>query len=253
MLLYTAKVSARLRSSSDCHRAETMPTLHHFPLSAPCRFVRLALAEIGEDVTLVEEMPGDRREEFLLLNPAGTLPVLIDDDGTVVVAAPAIAEYLSETRGGRLGDPKLMPASPAERAEVRRIADWFLGKMEAEVTGYLLTEKVLKRKRPADSGGGAPDAAAIRAARTNIRYHLGYAGYLAARRDCLVGRELTYADLAAAAAFSTVDYLGEVPWEEDPAAKAWYARMKSRPSFRPLLADSLKGLPASSHYANLDF
>jgi glutathione S-transferase len=145
-----------------------------------------------------------------------------------------------------------MPPSPAGRAEVRRVADWFLGKMEAEVTGYLLTEKVLKRKR-APGNGAAPDAAAIRAARANIRYHLGYAGYLAARRDCLVGRELTYADLAAAAAFSAVDYLGEVPWEEDATAKAWYARMKSRPSFRPLLADSLKGMPAASHYANLDF
>jgi glutathione S-transferase len=229
-----------------------MAVLHHYPLSASCRFVRLALAELGEETVLVEEAPGDRSEELLRLNPDGTVPIFIDDDGTTVVHAAAIAEYLAETRGTRVGEPKLMPPAPAQRAEVRRLVDWFLGKMEAEVTGYLLTEKVLKRR--GNGGGGiAPDPAAIRAGRSNIRYHLGYVGYLAARRDCLAGRELTFADLAAAAALSAVDYLGEVPWEEEQTAKAWYARMKSRPSFRALLAESLKGVPAAANYANLDF
>lgn len=230
-----------------------MPVLHHYALSPHCRYVRLVLAELGETVTLVDETPGDRRENLLMLNPAGTVPVLVDDDGTVAAGAAAIGEYLNETRGGRVGQPRLMPETPAERAEMRRLVDWFLGKMEAEVTGYLLTEKVLKRQRGGGNGSAAPDAAAIRAGRANIRYHLGYVGYLAARRDCLAGRAVSHADLAAAAAFSTVDYLGEVPWDEDATAKAWYARMKSRPSFRALLADSVKGMPASTHYANLDF
>src|SRR5581483_3690693 len=110
--------------------------------------------------------------------------------------------------------------APVQRAEVRRLIDWFLAKMEAEVTGYLLTEKVLKRQRNGANGSTAPDPAAIRAGRANIRYHLAYVGYLTARRDCLAGRELTFADLAAAAALSTVDYLGEVPWEEEQTAKA---------------------------------
>ena len=52
---------------------------------------------------------------------------------------------------------------------------------------------------------------------------------------------------------SAVDYLGEVPWTEDEAAKNWYARVKSRPSFRPLLADTLRGMPPATHYADLDF
>ena len=102
-------------------------------------------------------------------------------------------------------------------------------------------------------GGGPPDAAAIRAARANIKYHLRYIGYLAARRNCLAGANLSFADLAAAAGLSTVDYLGEVPWEEDAMAKAWYARVKSRPSFRALLADQVRGMPAATHYADLDF
>ncbi len=231
-----------------------MPTLHHYPLSAGSRFVRLIFGEYAETPTLVEEQPWERGEALLKLNPAGNLPVLIDDDESVIAGAAVIGEYLNETRGARIGEhAPLMPAAPSDRAETRRLVEWFLGKMESEVTGYLVTEKVYKRRMTVAEGGGPPDAAAIRAARANIRYHLRYIGYLTARRNCLVGRDLTFADLAAAAALSTVDYLGEVPWEEDAAARAWYARVKSRPSFRPVLADQVRGMPAATHYADLDF
>jgi glutathione S-transferase len=230
-----------------------MPVLHHYPLSAGSRFVRLVLGEYGEAATLVEQTPWERHEELLKLNPAGTLPVLVDDDQTAIAGAQVIGEYLLETRGARLGEKALMPQKPAERAETRRLIDWFLGKMEAEVTGYLLTEKVYKRRMAIAEGGGPPDAAAIRAARANIRYPLRYIGYLVQRRNCLAGDELSFADLAGAAALSTVDYLGEVPWEEDANAKSWYARIKSRPSFRVILADTVRGMPAATHYADLDF
>ncbi len=231
-----------------------MPILHHYPLSAGSRFVRLLLAEYGEAPTLMEEHPWERSEALLKLNPAGTVPVLIDDDETAVAGATVIGEYLNETRGARIGEiTTLMPVAPGERAEVRRLIDWYLAKMEAEVTGYLVTEKVYKRRMAVTDGGGPPDAAAIRAARANIRYHLGYIAYLTARRSCLAGRDITSADLAAGAAFSVVDYLGEVPWEEEAAAKSWYARVKSRPSFRAILADQVRGMPAAAHYADLDF
>ena len=230
-----------------------MPILRHHPLSAGSRYVRLVLAEYGEEVTLVEETPWERSEELLALNPAGTLPVFIDEDGGVVAGAPVIAEYLFETRGSRLGEFALMPTNPIERAEIRRLVAWFLGKLDAEVTGYLLNEKIYKRHQRADNGGGPPDAAAIRAARSNIRYHMRYIGYLMARRSWLAGKELTFADLAAAAEVSCVDYLGEVPWDEDVQAKAWYARIKSRPSFRPIRADLMRGNPPPPHYADLDF
>jgi glutathione S-transferase len=230
-----------------------MPTLHHYPLLAGSRFIRLVLAEYGEEAELVEVTPWERGEELLALNPAGSLPIFVDHDDTAVVGAGAIAEYLAETRGARVGEQALMPASPKERAEVRRLLDWFLGKLDSEVTGYLLTEKVYKRQMTAAEGGGPPDAAAIRAARANIKYHLRYIGYLAARRSCLAGADLSFADLAAAAELSTIDYLGEVPWDEDATAKTWYARVKSRPSFRAILADTLRGIRPAPHYANLDF
>jgi glutathione S-transferase len=230
-----------------------MPVLHHHPLSAGSRYVRLILAEYGEETVLVEEEPWSRRDELLTLNPAGTLPVFVDEPEGTVVGASVIGEYLAETRGVRAGEPALMPASTIERAEVRRLVAWFLQKLDDEVTGYLVNEKVFKRRAPAANGGGPPDAAAIRAGRANIRSHLRYIGYLAGRRDWLAGAEMTLADLAAAAELSCIDYLGEVPWEEDATAKHWYARVKSRPSFRALLADSVRGNPPPTHYADLDF
>ena len=230
-----------------------MPTLHHYPLLAGSRFVRLILAEYGEEAILSEMAPWERTQELLALNPSGELPVFVDDDGAVVVGAAVIGEYLAETRGVRLGEQALMPAAPKERAETRRLMAWFLGKMDAEVTAYLLAEKVYKRRMQAADGSAVPDPAAIRAARANIKYHLRYVGYLAARRTCLAGREMSFADLAAAAELSAVDYLGEVPWDEDTMAKTWYARVKSRPSFRALLSDQVRGVPAVAHYGDLDF
>jgi glutathione S-transferase len=147
----------------------------------------------------------------------------------------------------------MLPSDPAGRVEVRRLADWFNAKMFEEVSGHLVTEKVFKRYMPANMGGGAPDMAAIRAARTNIRYHLAYIGWLIGSRNWLAGDRLSYADLAAAAQISVVDYLGDVPWSENETAKLWYARVKSRPSFRPLLADRVPGMEPAAHYADLDF
>lgn len=230
-----------------------MAILHHHPLSAASRYVRLVLAEYGEEPVLHEEVPWETSEELLALDPVGRLPVLIDDNEAVICGAPVIAEYLYETRGVRFGEEKLMPQSPVERAETRRLISWFGEKMNAEVTAYLIEEKVFKRTRPSRGGSNSPDSTAIRAARMNIRYHIRYIGHLADHRNWLAGRELSLADLAAAAEISCLDYLGEVPWEEDERAKTWYARIKSRLSFRPLLADLVRGAPPSRHYADLDF
>ena len=93
----------------------------------------------------------------------------------------------------------------------------------------------------------------VRAARTNIRHHLRYIGYLVGRRNWLAGDALTIADLAAAAHISCVDFLGDVPWDEDEMAKAWYVRVKSRPSFRGLLSDRVAGITPADAYSNLDF
>jgi glutathione S-transferase len=211
--------------------------------------IRLALGEYGLVADFVEEHPWDRREDFLLLNPAGTVPVLVDDDGTVVPGDGAIAEYLAETRDPGL----LMPEAPRDRAEVRRLVAWFDQKFNQEVSQNLVGEKIDRRFMPREMGGGSPDAAAVRAGLANIRHHINYVGYLARQRNWLAGSQMSYADLAAAAHLSCVDYLGHVPWEENMDARNWYARIKSRPSFRSLLADQVPGMPPPMAYADLDF
>ncbi|MFO1150679.1 MAG: glutathione S-transferase family protein [Alsobacter sp.] len=230
-----------------------MATLFHHPLCPHSRFVRLVLEEFGMEVELAEERAFERRVEFLKLNPAGTTPVFVEEQVGAVPGASIIAEYLDETRGLALGERRLLPLDPRGRIEVRRLVDWFNGKMFDEVTSYLVTEKVFKRFMPSELGGGPPDMAAIRAARSNIRYHLAYIGWLMANRNWLAGDRLSYADLAAAAQLSAADYLGDVPWQENETAKNWYARVKSRPSFRALLADRVPGMEAAEHYADLDF
>ncbi len=230
-----------------------MPQLYHHPLCPHSRFVRLSLGEYGVEPDLIEERAHERRREFLLLDPSGQTPVLVEDDGLVIPGAGAIAEWLDETLGDRLGDHRLLPASPVARVEVRRLTNWFNGKFFDEVSNWLVTEKVYKRFTATEIGGGAPDMDAVRAARANLRYHLRYVSYLATTRNWLAGDRMTYADLAAAAHLSSVDFLGDAPWDEEEPAKQWYQRLKSRPSFRPLLADRAPGVMMNPLYAEVDF
>lgn len=230
-----------------------MAILYHYPLCPHSRFIRLVLGELGIAPELVEERASDRRRDFLILNPAGHTPVLVEDPIGSVPGADVIAEYLDETRGLALGARRLLPEELAARVEVRRLTAWFNSKFFVEVSGYLVAEKIYKRFMQPNQGGGAPNMDLVRAGRNNIRYHLRYIGHLIGTRNWLAGDRLTYADLAAAAHLSSVDFLGDVPWTEDETAKNWYARVKSRPSFRPLLADRLAGLTPSPAYADLDF
>jgi glutathione S-transferase len=230
-----------------------MLTLFHHPFCPHSRFIRLALDEFGLAPQLVEERVWERRKEFLALNPAGTTPVLLEEGAPPIPGAAVIAEYLDERPGQEPTHFRLMPANIGDRVEVRRLMYWFNDKFFEEVSGPLVMERVYKRYIPSGKGGGSPDTDMLRAARGNIRYHLAYIGWLARARDWLAGETLSYADLAAAAHLSVVDYLGDVPWEEDETAKAWYARIKSRPSFRTLLGETLAGLPPAPTYANLDF
>lgn len=230
-----------------------MLTLLQHPLCPLSRYVRLMLNEYGVELRLVEERFWERREDFLSINPAGSIPVLIADGEPPVPGAAIIAEYIEEIRAAEPNSGWLMQGTPGQRVEIRRLAAWFNDKFHVEVSGPLVTERVFKRHMTLEQGGGPPDTAALRAARKNIRYHLAYIGWLVRTRDWLAGERLSLADLAAAAHLSAVDYLGDVPWNEDEAAKNWYARVKSRPAFRPLLADTLSGIPPAKHYADLDF
>jgi len=222
-----------------------MRLLYHLWLSPLARKIRVALKEKNLDFTMKVEKTWERRPEFLALNPAGDVPVLIEPDGTVLADAAAIAEFLDEVYREKL----LIGLNPIDRAEVRRLCGWFDGKMNREVTELLVGEKMMKRFL----GLGEPNSAAIRAGKTNINYHLEYVTFLVERRRWLGGDHFSLADITAASHLSVLDYLGDVPWDDHEPAKEWYARIKSRPSFRPLLADHIPGAPPPKHYADLDF
>ncbi|MBY0430976.1 MAG: glutathione S-transferase family protein, partial [Rhodospirillales bacterium] len=210
-----------------------MRTLYHYPLSTPCRKVRVVLAEKKLDFELVVENVFERREEFLRLSPTGEVPVLVESDGAVLCDATAISEYLDEIQL----EPPLLGYDPRVRAEVRRLVQWFDVKFNLEVTMNLVGEKMFKRRM----GFGEPDSRAVRNGYVNIHPHMEYIGWLTEHRKWLAGDTFSMADITAAVHLSAIDYINDVPWEKHPAAKDWYARIKSRPSFRPLLADHIPG------------
>jgi len=222
--------------------------LYQLPLDAGCRTVRLCLAEKALEFSLRTERPWRRDPDFLALNPAGDVPVLTGagpDGQLTLCGARTICEYLDET----IEHGQLLGPDPAARAETRRLADWFDVKFRREVGDNLVAEKIGKHVMEK----GAPDSRAIRAGQRNIHIHLGYVEWLMQERNWLAGRRMSLADLNAAAHLSTVDYLGAVPWGEYPETRDWYARVKSRPGFKPLLEDRVPGIPPAAHYANLDF
>ncbi|MEM8571190.1 MAG: glutathione S-transferase family protein [Pseudomonadota bacterium] len=221
-----------------------MRRLYHQPLSPFCRKIRLVLAEKKIEVDLVTEQPWEQRMDFLRMNPAGQVPVLKVDD-LVLCDSSAIAEYLEET----VPDPPLLPQSPEDRAEVRRLVAWFDGKFHAEVTANLLYERVNKKLARA----GHPESDRIKAGRQNIAYHLDYIGWLMERRRWLAGETLTLADFTAAAHLSCLDYTNDVDWARNTGLHEWYAKIKSRPAFRSILADLVPGFRPPVHYADLDF
>ena len=223
-------------------------TLHHFPLDPASRQVRLSLGEKRLPFEEVTVRYWEQPKAFLALNPSGLTPVLVEQTGEaklVVCEARAILEHL-ETQAP---SHDLVGDLPADRAETRRLLQWFDRKFDMEVNSYLLHEKLEKRLLKL----GAPDLYNMRQGRDALRVHLIYVEKLLQARDWLAGRRLSLADFAAAANISILDYFGDIPWRDFPALKTWYMRIKSRPTFRPLLADRWPGLAPSSNYDDLDF
>lgn len=221
-----------------------MIRLYHSPLSPFCRKVRLTMAEKKLEVELVEERYWEQSPEFMRRNPAGKVPVL-RLGGLILSESQAICEYLEET----VPTPPLMPKDVEKRYEVRRLCAWFDDKFQAEVTSKLVYERVNKKLM----SQGYPDSQNVKAGSVAIKYHLDYMGWLLEQRRWLAGDVMTLADFTAAAHLSALDYNSDVDWNRNAAVKDWYAKIKSRPSFRTLLADNVPGFPPSQHYADLDF
>ena len=223
-----------------------MRFLHHHPLYGASRTVRLMLGERKLVFFPKMESPWERHEEFLTLNPAGDVPVLVTEDGVVLSGTMVIAEYLEETEDKA---SSLIWGTSGERAEIRRLTVWFEEKFVREVGAPLLNERYIKRV----SVRGNPSSEVMRAAMTNLHIHLDYIDWLAEQGNWLAGKAMSLADLSAAAHLSVTDYFGDINWDRHPEAKEWYAKIKSRPSFRDLLSDVVAGLAPTAHYGDMEF
>ena len=221
-----------------------MSLLYHLPFSANCRLVRIALAENKVSFRLVVEAIWERRDSFLALNPEGQVPVFINEQNLKICGASVIIEWLDENM-----DNSLIGSEIDIRCESRRIMNWFLNKFSNEIDNTLVYEKIMK----GFIGKGNPDANILRVGRKNLKIHMEYINWLSKNRDWLAGNEFTIADISAAANISIIDYLGEINWKEYSSAKDWYARIKSRPSFRKILEDKIPGLLPPKYYNDLDF
>lgn len=221
-----------------------MVLLVHSSISPQCRKIRILMSEKKMLFVLKEENPWNLSKDILKINPAGELPIFIYD-GNIVAGNYAITEFLEET----YTQIRLINGNNKERAEIRRLIDWFDNKFYRDVYQYIAGEKIYKRfvlHQP-------PESKRIKAGINNLRFHMEYIDWMAERNNYLGGSTFSLADISAAAQLSVIDYLGDVPWEDFKNAKLWYSKIKSRPSFKDILSDRIKGVYPSKHYSNLDF
>jgi glutathione S-transferase len=196
--------------------------------------ITIYLAEKGiTDVEIIKmELPSDKSNwppAFLKeLTPAGSLPVIVDDDGTAIGQSLAILEYLEETRTG----PNLLGATAADRARTREVisvfdeAIAFFGLWARH--GSLLTRGTLHKE--------SLEAAAIGAERYGQKLRL--AERMLKKRQkgqFLTGPNVTIADCVAMATLQFTNEFYGVPIPTDCSALIdWYTRFSTRPSVKKL-------------------
>ncbi len=221
-----------------------MQILYHYPLCPLSRQVRLILKELNVTFSLIKEEYWLRSAQLLKFNPAAELPVLVEPFNIVIAGIYPVTEYLNEKYPNNL-----MDEAPERAAEVRRLLSWFNAKFYSEVTKIFIDEKLIRLLRNA----GSPRTDFLRVAKTNLQHHMAYIADLLKERTWLAYDRMSLADFAAASNLSVIDYFGEIIWEQYPDIKEWYALIKSRPSFRPLLQDQIAGFAPPKHYQDLDF
>jgi glutathione S-transferase len=226
-----------------------MRVLYHYPLCPFSRKIRLCLQEKKLDFSPEIEDFWQERPEFLRLNPLGQVPVFIDLNGSEIIDSGAICEYLESV----YPEKNLLGEDFVHSAEIRRLSNWFDYTVGHQITWVFLEEKLLKRFKKTPGLASGPDTVLLRQAKSRLGFHLDYIGWLTQRRNWLAGDDFSLADITAAAHLSVLDYFNEIDWAKFELTKEWYMRIKSRPSFKLLLKDTIAGLAPATHYSLLDF
>ena len=227
--------------------------LYHYPMSSSSKSIRLLLGEYDIPYKALVENPWDSCQKLVDLDSCGVFPILVESDDFAIIGAMPVAEHINETFTSISESLRVFPVSAIDRAEMRRLCDFSLIRFDSEVCSILAHERVHKRMLTVSQGGGSPDSDLLRLARSRLQGYLDYFGSMLEHRDYLVCSRLTFADLCVASCLCVLDYLGEIEWVEGSGLKNWYSRIKSRPSFRPLLSDRVQGVACVSHYVDLDF
>lgn len=189
--------------------------------------VRIALAEKGllDQVEFVQvNVPGGehRQPAFLAKNPAGKVPVLELDDGTLISECAAITEYLDHAAG----EPVLTGRTARERGVIhmvqRRIESGLLDAVAAffhhATNGLGPTIETYQNK---DWGQKQREIAAATMRRMDA---------MLAESDYFAGDRFTVADITAMAGFAFADLIGLAIPEDCARLAAWRERMAARPS-----------------------
>ena len=222
-----------------------MLTLYHYQLCPSSRFIRLLLGEYKiEHITQLENY-WKPQDEFLLINPAGHLPVLIDNSNFPIIGFNACVEYIRDMDL----KPNIFPDDYRKKAEIYRLYHWFDTLFKKEVLDPIIYEKVFSRVIE----NLTPNSLNLRNGMQNLGFHIKYLEYLLRDKDFLVADTITSCDFFAAANLSVLDYLGLLNLGNYPKLQVWYFKLKSRPSFKNILKDYIVGLTPHENYKLLDF
>ena len=221
-----------------------MITLYHYYLCSSSRYVRLILEEHKISYQTQLENYWKPQKDFLQLNPAGHLPVLINEENFPVIGANACVEYIKdlELRSN------FFVENYKEKAEINRLVHWFEVIFKKEVFDPIIYEKVYSRIVE----NITPNSENIRAALQNLDFHIQYFNYLLNNKNYFIKDELTNLDFLVAANFSVLDYLGLLNLKSYENIREWYFKVKSRPSFKTLLKDQMVGLNPHENYQKID-
>jgi len=220
-----------------------MNKLFHYFLCPSSRFIRIILIEKKIDFNLFIENFSDPTEDYLFKNPAGFFPVLNTSFDENIVGSLVIVEYLQNL----ILSPTLMIKK--NENEIRRLLFWFETSFKNEVIIPLLKEKVFKRFEK----NSMPSSHSIRTARANLKYHMQYFNHLIKDNDFFIDDKLSYVDLFYGASLTVLDYINELNFYDLEKLKNLYSTIKSRPSFRKILADRVVGVNPHSDYLKLDY
>ena len=222
-----------------------MYKLYYMPMCSSSRASKLILREKSIKFETINEPIWKRRVDFLKINPEGDLPVIVDENNVKIIGYMSLAYYLDDNSVGK----SLIGTCSLQRLEVRRICKWINNKFYKEVTENIVEERVFKNLK----GLGQPSTEFLKAGRVNLKNHENYFEWLLKNKSFMAGENFTLADISYASFLSCLDYLGEVQWERIPVTKKWYAKIKSRPTFRDILQEKIYTIPPSKNYKNLDF